>query len=47
MWTVTYVVQLVVETAGVANGFSVVVASPQRRHGRLAVGARRPGSSGR
>ena len=33
--------QLVVESARVAHGLSVVVAPPERRHGRLAVGTRR------
>lgn len=42
--TWTYVVEFVVEAAGVADGLSVVVAPPQRRHRRLAVGAGRPGS---
>jgi len=39
-----HVMKFVVEAASVADGFSVVVASPQRRHRRLAVGAGRPGS---
>ena len=33
-------VQLVVETAGVADGMAVLVSSPERRHGRAAVLAR-------
>ena len=41
---VTYVVEFVVEAAGIADGLAVVVASPQRRHRRLAVGAGRSGS---
>ena len=37
--------QLVVEAASVADRLAVVVTSPQCRHGRLAVGARRASSS--
>lgn len=37
---VSYVVQLVVEAARVADGLAVVVAAPQRRVGCAAVGAR-------
>ena len=33
--------EFVVEAASVADGFAVVVAPPERRHGRLAVGTRR------
>lgn len=43
----THVVKFVVESAGVANRLSVVVTPPQRRHRRLAVGARRSCPSGR
>lgn len=35
----THVVEFVVESTGVADGFAVVVASPERRHSRLAVSA--------
>jgi hypothetical protein len=35
----SYVVQLVVEAAGVAHGLAVVVPPPQRRVGGAAVGA--------
>lgn len=36
----THVVHLVIETAGVTHGVAIVIASPQRRHVRLTVGAR-------
>jgi hypothetical protein len=42
----TYVVQLVVETAGVADGVTVRVPSPQGGGGGVAVGATCPSSSG-
>lgn len=42
----TYVVQFVVETASVANGFAVLVSPPQRRGGRFAIRTARPGSTG-
>lgn len=35
----THVVQLIVQSAGVANGLAVLVAPPEGRRGRLAVGA--------
>lgn len=41
----TYVVQFVVKTASVANGFAVLVSPPQRRGGRFAIGATGPGSA--
>ena len=37
----TYIVQLVIEPAGVADGLAVLVPPPQRRRGRVAVGANR------
>lgn len=40
------VVQFVVETASVANGFAVLVSPPQRRGGRFAIRTARPGSTG-
>jgi hypothetical protein len=43
----THVVEFVVESAGVADGLSVLVASPEGRGGCLAVGAARPGPPGR
>jgi len=43
----SYVMHLEVESAGVADGVAVFVASPQRRHIRLAVCARRPSSPSR
>ena len=42
----TYIVQLVVESARVADGLAVVISPPQRRLGRLAVGARGPLAAG-
>jgi hypothetical protein len=43
----THVVEFVIESAGVADGLSVLVASPEGRGGCLAVGAARPGPPGR
>lgn len=43
----TYVVQLVVKAARIADGLAALVAAPQRRRGRLAVGARGARSPGR
>ena len=40
-----YLVQFVVEAAGVANRFSLVVPSPQSGGGRIAVGALQAGST--
>lgn len=40
------VVQFIVETASVANGFAVLVSPPQRRGGRFAIRTARPGSAG-
>ena len=42
----TYVVQLVVESARVADGLAVVISPPECRLGRLAVGARGPLAAG-
>lgn len=43
----THVVQFVVETASVTNGFAVLVPPPQRRGGRFAIRAASAGSTGR
>ena len=42
----TYIVQLVVESARVADGLAVVISPPECRLGRLAVGARGPLAAG-
>jgi hypothetical protein len=43
----SYIVELVVEPAGVADGLAVGVSPPEGRLGRLAVGARGAFASGR
>jgi len=43
----SYIVELVVEPAGVADGLAVRVSPPEGRLGRLAVGARGAFASGR
>ena len=43
---VTHVVELVVESARVADGLAVVISPPERRLGCLAVGARGPLAAG-